>query len=36
MITLTFLCKEYIDRPKLIEQKKPFEYIVPPPPPPHK
>ena len=33
MIPLTFLCDEYIDRPKLTEQKKnPFEYIVPPPP----
>ena len=35
MIPLTFLCDEYIDRPKLIEQKNPFVYIVPPPPPPH-
>ena len=34
MIPLTFLCDEYIDRPKLTEQKNPFEYIV--PPPPHK
>ena len=34
MIPLTFLCDEYIDRPKLTEQKNPFEYIVPPPPPP--
>ena len=35
MIPLTFLYDEYIDRPKLTEQKKnPFEYIVPPPPPP--
>ena len=33
MIPLTFLYDEYIDRPKLTEQKKPFEYIVPPPPP---
>ena len=32
MIPLTFLYDEYIDRPKLSEQKKPFEYIVPPPP----
>ena len=32
MIPLTFLCDEYIDRPKLTEQKNPFEYIVPPPP----
>ena len=31
MIPLTVLCDEYIDRPKLSEQKKPFEYIVPPP-----
>ena len=31
MIPLTFLYDEYIDRPKLSEQKKPFEYIVPPP-----
>ena len=31
MIPLTFLDDEYIDRPKLTEQKKPFEYIVPPP-----
>ena len=30
MIPLTFLYDEYIDRPKLTEQKKPFEYIVPP------
>ena len=30
MIPLTFLYNEYIDRPKLSEQKKPFEYIVPP------
>ena len=34
MIPLTFLYDEYIDRPKLSEQKNPFEYIVPPPPPP--
>ena len=34
MIPLTFLYDEYIDWPKLSEQKKyPFEYIVPPPPP---
>ena len=32
MIPLTFLYDEYIDRPKLPEQKNPFEYIVPPPP----
>ena len=31
MIPLTFLYDEYIDRPKLTEQKNPFEYIVPPP-----
>ena len=31
MIPLTFLYDEYIHRPKLSEQKKPFEYIVPPP-----
>ena len=31
MIPLTFLCDECIDRPKLSEQKNPFEYIVPPP-----
>ena len=31
MIPLTFLYGEYIDRPKLSEQKNPFEYIVPPP-----
>ena len=31
MIPLTFLYEEYIDRPKLSEQKNPFEYIVPPP-----
>ena len=29
--TLTFLYDEYIDRPKLSEQKKLFEYLVPPP-----
>ena len=28
MIPLTFLYDEYIDRPKLTEQKNPFEYIV--------
>ena len=32
MIPLTFLYDKYIDRPKLPEQKNPFEYIVPPPP----
>ena len=31
MIPLTFLYDEYIDRPKLTEEKNPFEYIVPPP-----
>ena len=32
LIPVTFLCDEYIDRPKLTAQKKtPFEYIVPPP-----
>ena len=31
MIPLTFLYDEYIDQPKLTEQKKPFEYIVTPP-----
>ena len=30
MIPLTFLYDEYIDQPKLSEQKNPFEYIVPP------
>ena len=29
MIPLTFLYEEYIDRPKLSEQKNTFEYIVP-------
>ena len=34
MIPVSFLYDEYIDRPKLTEQKKnPVEYIVPPPPP---
>ena len=28
---MTTLYDEYIDRPKLTEQKNPFEYIVPPP-----
>ena len=32
MIPLTILYDEYIDRPKLIEQKNPVEYIVPPSP----
>ena len=32
MIPLTTLYDEYIDRPKLTEQKKPLEYIVPPSP----
>ena len=31
MLPLTFLYDEYIDRPKLTEQKNPFEYIVPAP-----
>ena len=31
MLSLTTLYDEYIDRPKLSEQRKPFEYIVPPP-----
>ena len=31
MIPLTALYDDYIDWPKLSEQKKPFEYIVPPP-----
>ena len=30
MIPLIFLYDENIDRPKLSEQKNPFEYIVPP------
>ena len=30
MIPLTTLCDNYIDWPKLTEQKNPFEYIVPP------
>ena len=29
MIPLTILYDEYIDRPKLTEQKNPMEYIVP-------
>ena len=33
VISLIFLYDEYIDRPKLSEQKKPIEDIVPPPPP---
>ena len=33
MIPVSTLYDEYIDRPKLTEQKKPSEYIVPPPPP---
>ena len=32
MIPVSTLYDEYIDRPKLTEQKKPSEYIVPPPP----
>ena len=31
MIPVSTLSDEYIDRPKLSEQKKPFEHIVPPP-----
>ena len=31
MIPVSTLYDEYIDRPKLTEQKKPVEYIVPPP-----
>ena len=31
MIPLTTLYDDYIDRPKLSEQKNPFEYLVPPP-----
>ena len=31
MLPVSTLCDEYIDRRKLTEQKKPFEYIVPPP-----
>ena len=31
MMLLTILHDEYIDRPKLTEQKNPFQYIVPPP-----
>ena len=31
MISVSTLYDEYIDRPKLSEQKNPFEYIVPPP-----
>ena len=34
IFTTTTLYDEYIDRPKLTEQKNPFEYIVLPPPPP--
>ena len=37
MIPLTFLCDEYIDRPKLTEQKKPiWVYSSSPPAPPYK
>ena len=32
MIPLTTLYDDYIDRPKLSEQKNPVEYIVPPSP----
>ena len=31
LIPITTLYDENIDRPKLTEQKNPFEYIVPPP-----
>ena len=31
MIPLTALYDDYIDRPKVSEQKNTFEYIVPPP-----
>ena len=31
MTPVSTLYDEYIDRPKLTEQKNPFEYIVPPP-----
>ena len=31
MIVFTFLYDEYIDQPKMSEQKNPFEYIVPSP-----
>ena len=31
MILVSTLYDEYIDRPKLTEQKKPFEYIAPSP-----
>ena len=31
MIPVSTLYDKYIDRPKLSEQKNPFEYIVPPP-----
>ena len=31
MILVSTLYDEYIDRPKVSEQKNPFEYIVPPP-----
>ena len=31
MIPVSTLYDEYMDRRKLTEQKKPFEYIVPPP-----
>ena len=33
MIPVSTLYDEYIDLPKLSEQKNPFEYLVPPPPP---
>ena len=31
MSPLTTLYDDYMDRPKLTEQKNPFEYIIPPP-----
>ena len=31
MVPVSILYDEYLDRPKLFEQKNPFEYIVPPP-----
>ena len=31
MVSFSILYDEYIDRPKLTEQKKPFVYILPPP-----
>ena len=31
MLPLRILYDAFIDRPKITEQKKPFEYIIPPP-----